>query len=555
MSYADMPWIASYPAGTTAVVDPPHPDMLSAWRATVAGSAAAPCVHHGSSTLSAADVDAMSDALAVWLQDRGLGAADRIAVYLQNDPQWLIALLATWKVGGIAVAVNPMLKARELASQLRDSGSRVLICLDTLLPEVEASLDDLESLREVVRTAVGDLEGDPQAPPDQTRQGETGRRVTELTAILRDGAGQHPSHVQVQATDPAMLVYTSGTTGPSKGAINTHGNMVHNAEVLRQWFSLTAAEVILGVAPLFHVTGTVAHMAVTMATGCSLILSHRFDAAEALRLIERHHATFTIGSITVFIALLNHPTFADRDLSSLSKVASGGAPISAAVLQEFEAATGVYIQSVYGLTETTSPSHITPMGLHAPVDPGTGSISVGLPVPGAAVSVVDPETRQEVAIGEEGEIVIAGPMVVPGYWQRPEETAHAIPDGRLHTGDIGFMTPEGWFFVIDRQKDQINAGGYKVWPREVEDVLYEHHAVREAAVVGFSAPYRGESVKAFVSLRPGMTVDPDDLIAHCRANLAAYKYPRVVEVVDDLPKSAAGKVLRRELRDPTSGLA
>jgi long-chain acyl-CoA synthetase len=284
-------------------------------------------------------------------------------------------------------------------------------------------------------------------------------------------------------------------------------------------------------------------------TGAPLVLFNRFDAAVALELIERHRVTFTTGAITVFIALMDAPEAGERDTSSLRTVVSGGAPIAPATVEAFEERFGVYIYNIYGLTETTSPSHCVPIGSRAPVDPTSGALSVGVPVYGTVVRVVDEDDR-DVAAGEVGELVTSGPQVVPGYWGRPEESERAIPGGALHTGDVGFMDADGWFYVVDRKKDQINAAGFKVWPREVEDVLYGHPAVREVAVVGVPDEYRGETVKAYVSLRRGEDVEADELIGFCRERMAAYKYPRQIEFVDELPRTASGKVLRRELRDP-----
>jgi long-chain acyl-CoA synthetase len=278
-----------------------------------------------------------------------------------------------------------------------------------------------------------------------------------------------------------------------------------------------------------------------------LVLGYRFDAPTILDLIEKHKPTFTVGAITVFIALISDPTAAGRDFSSLQKVYSGGAPIAPSVIERFQSETGAYIHNIYGLTETTSPSHAVPMGALAPVDPTSGALSVGVPVFNTMVRIVD-ENGKDVAVGEIGEIVTSGPQVVSGYWNKPEETAHAIPGGELFTGDVGFMDSDGWFYIVDRKKDQINASGYKVWPREVEDVLYEHSAVREAAVIGIPDDYRGETVKAFVSLRPGESVTEAVLIAFCKERMAAYKYPREIEFIDELPKTVTGKILRRELR-------
>jgi long-chain acyl-CoA synthetase len=245
---------------------------------------------------------------------------------------------------------------------------------------------------------------------------------------------------------------------------------------------------------------------------------------------------------------MNDAAAADTDFSALEKVYSGGAPIAPAIVERWEKLTGAYIHNIYGLTETTSPSHGVPYGTRAPVDESSGALSVGVPIFNTVVRIVN-EDDEEQPVGEVGEIVTSGPQVVPGYWEKPEETEHALPGGALHTGDVGFMDEDGFFYLVDRAKDQINAAGYKVWPREVEDALVEHEAVKEAAVIGVPDEYRGETVKAFVSLKADTSVEPDELIAFCKERMAAYKYPRQVEIIDEVPKTATGKILRRELRD------
>ncbi|MFT4044375.1 MAG: AMP-binding protein, partial [Gordonia sp. (in: high G+C Gram-positive bacteria)] len=262
-----------------------------------------------------------------------------------------------------------------------------------------------------------------------------------------------------------------------------------------------------------------------------------------------HRPVFTVAAITAFNALATAPGATPADFESLRVLYSGGAPIAPAVGDRLEKIFGAYIHNIYGLTETNSPSHAVPLGTRAPVDPASGALSVGVPVFNTVVRVVD-EAGEDVAVGEIGEFVTAGPQVVPGYWNKPEATAKSIPGGALHTGDVGFMDADGWFYVVDRKKDMINASGYKVWPREVEDVLYTHPAVREAAVVGVPDEYRGETVKAYVSLRDGVEATPEELISFCKEQMAAYKYPRSVEIVGDLPKTVTGKILRRELREP-----
>jgi len=254
----------------------------------------------------------------------------------------------------------------------------------------------------------------------------------------------------------------------------------------------------------------------------------------------------------VFIALMNHSNAGGRDFSSLTKILSGGAPVSPATAEAFEVQFGVSIHNVYGLTETTSPSHAVPLGTTAPCDEATGALSVGVPVFNTVARIVG-DDGFDVPPGELGEIVIQGPQVVPGYWRNPDETDQSLIDGRLRTGDIGFMDAAGWFYVVDRKKDMINASGYKVWPREVEDVLYQHPAVLEAAVIGIPDEYRGESVKAFVTMKPGHEHEKEELMEFCREQMAAYKYPREIEVLKELPKTATGKILRRELRQQDSG--
>jgi DNA-binding GntR family transcriptional regulator len=284
-----------------------------------------------------------------------------------------------------------------------------------------------------------------------------------------------------------------------------------------------------------------------MLAGCPLVLFYRFDVNEACRLIELHRATFTVSAVTAFIAFLNSDALTKRDISSLTKIYTGGAPTPASVLTDWHARTGVRIQPMYGLTEATSPTHMTPHGVVPPIDPHTGAMAVGVPVFNTDVKVIA-DAGHEAAPGEIGEFVIAGPQIIPGYWQKPTETAQALGADGLRTGDVGFMDEKGWFYLVDRSKDMIVASGFKVWPREVEEVLYQHPAVREAAVVGIPDAYRGETIKAVISLKAGHEVSADEIRAFARERMAAYKYPRVVEIMDDLPKTTSGKIMRRLLQ-------
>jgi long-chain acyl-CoA synthetase len=546
----DRPWLRFYDDGLPEQLDLEHPTGLAMFRATVARHPAAAAVHYLDSTLTVTELDRLSDALACALLEGGVGRGDRVALYLQNVPAFLVGVLAAWKVGAAMVPINPMNRARELDVLCVDSKPSALICLDSLYEEVVRDVASAPEL--VITTSPLDFVREPDA---HSLLAGVGRRrpvgTLDLVDLATRYAGRRPPEPTLGPDDPAFLTYTSGTTGPPKGAVNTHANVVHNAQANRDWMHIGLDDVVLGIAPLFHITGLMGHVALALMVPAPLVLGYRFDPATMLDLIERYRPTFAIGAITAFLALMNDPSIGDRDVSSLQKVFSGGQAIPPATIESFRAKLGIRIRAAYGLTETTAPSHMVPASDDNRVDPQSGALSVGVPIFGTDAWIVDEDGRP-VSAGTVGEIVIAGPQVVPGYWEKPEETANAFPGGALHTGDVGFMDADGWFYIVDRKKDQINAAGYKIWPREVEDVLYEHPAVREAAVVGVPDEYRGETVKAFVSLVAGVEATPDELIAFCKERMAAYKYPRAVDIIDEIPKTVSGKILRRELRDGPS---
>jgi long-chain acyl-CoA synthetase len=550
--YQQRPWLGLYQPGQPADITPACDDALALWRGGAGAAAAAgrPFLYYFDTPVTGAAVDADSDALAAALAARGLGRGDRVALFLQNVPQFVIALLAAWKLGAIAVPVNPMLKERELRYVLTDSGAKAIISLQDLWNETGARAVTGTEVTVAISTSPLDYLDQGSAPPPVlagvARTATPG--ATDLGELLREHAGARPAPVTLGPGDVALLTYTSGTTGEPKGAMNTHGNVVFNACTFREWMSLTPRDVVLGGAPLFHITGLIAHIAVGMLVPMPIVLGYRFEPATIIRLAERHRCTFTVMAITAYTALANDPAVTGADLSSLTKAYSGGAPIAPSIVERFEREVGPYIHNVYGLTETTSPSHAVPFGRRAPVDQASGALSIGVPVFNTVVRVLGDDGR-ELPPGEAGEIATRGPMVVPGYWNRPDATERTLPGGELRTGDVGFMDGDGWFYLVDRKKDMIVAAGYKVWPREVEDTLLRHPAVREAAVVGVPDAYRGETVWAYVSLRPGATAAPQELIEFCRGELAAYKYPRRVEVLADLPKTPTGKLLRRELRE------
>ena len=541
-------WHDLYDARPGAI-EPTSSTALDMFRATAAQQRDRALVHYFDRSLTAGEIDRMSDGLAVALQQWGTEPGDRIATYLQNIPQVVIAVLAAWKCGAVVVPCNPMWRERELVKILNDSGARVLICQDDLYRDVARGALPSTAVQHTMTTSALDFLNDESAPPRTLAETwrEPHAEAMDLVKVIAGHAGETPNRIEIAGYDAAFMVYTSGTTGEPKAALNTHRNVVFATSVYQQWIGLSADDAILGLAPLFHVTGLIGHVTLSMLTGSPLVLFYRFDAEEACRLTELHRATFTVSSVTAFIALLNSDAMPRFDLSSLTKVYTGGAPTPPGVLADWHRRTGTRIQPMYGLTEATSPTHMTPHGVVPPVDPRTGVMSIGVPVFNTDVRVVT-DRGTDAAPGEIGELVIAGPQIVPRYWRRPKESAASLRNHELRTGDVGFMDEAGWFYLVDRAKDMIIASGFKVWPREVEEVLYLHPAVREAAVVGIPDSYRGETIKAVVSLKAGHVATTDDIRRFAKGQLAAYKYPRVVEIVDELPKTTSGKILRRMLK-------
>ncbi|MFI9185324.1 AMP-binding protein [Streptomyces goshikiensis] len=548
--YGAKPWLGRLSPAQLAPVAPP-PSVLDAFRAAAARAPERTALAYFDGRIGYAEADALSDSVAGHLAGRGIGRGDRVAVMLQNTPHFALAVLGAWKAGAVVVPLNPMYKSAEVGHILRDSGAVALVCEarawagylreaaygTALRTTLTASDLDFQSRNDIRVLALGQ----PGRPAD------AGSDVDDLVTVARRG---HPAPPDpgLTAADTALISYTSGTSGTPKGAMNPHGALTHNA--LRQvtGHPIPEGARYFALAPLFHITGMVCELAACFTNAGTLVLAHRFDAGVVLDAFLEHRPDYAVGPATAFMALAAHPDVTPDHFASFRVLSSGGAPLPPALVERLRTAFGFYLRGGYGLTESTAACATVPAHREAPVDPVSGTLSVGVPGADTVVRVLD-EHGAELPFGETGEIVVRGPQVVPGYWGLPAETALTFPDGELRTGDVGFMDADGWLYVVDRKKDMINASGFKVWPREVEDVLYTHPAVREAAVVGVPDPYRGESVKAYVSLRPGAHAEPAELSAYCAERIAAYKYPRQVEILPVLPKTTSGKILRRELRE------
>jgi long-chain acyl-CoA synthetase len=464
------------------------------------------------------ELDERSARVAGLLAARGVGSGDRVGLMLPNVAEFPPLYYGVLRAGAVVLPMNPLLKAREVEYYLGDSGARLLFAW-------HAAAD--EAAKGAEAAGVGFVSVAPEA---FSRVLGDHAPVTEVTGRTDD--------------DTAVILYTSGTTGKPKGAELTHANLARNAAVsATTLFHLEPDDVVMGCLPLFHSFGQTCGLNAAVSSGACLTLLPRFDPGKALEVIQRDRVTVFEGVPTMYVALLNHPRRGDYDVGSLRACVSGGAALPVEVLRGFEDAFGCIILEGYGLSETSPVASFN----HPDRERKPGSI--GTPIEGVEMRLVDP-AGADVPIGEVGEIAIRGHNVMKGYWRREEATREAVPDGWLRTGDLARQDEDGYFFIVDRKKDLIIRGGYNVYPREVEEVLYEHPAVAEAAVVGIPHPTHGEEVGAAVVLKPGADATPAELRAFCKERVAAYKYPRHVWLEASLPKTATGKLLRREVQAP-----
>ena len=479
-----------------------------------------PAIRLGDSELTYAQLDELSARLAAMLTAKGMDRGDRVGVMLPNVPEFPVAYYGVLRAGGVVVPMNVLLKRREIAFYLEDSGARILLAWHGFAAEARGGAEDAGAeLIEVEPGAFASLLGE-QEP------------ATEVVDTAED--------------DTAVILYTSGTTGKPKGAELTHANLAKNADVSsRTTCEVQAGDVVLGSLPLFHSFGQTVGMNASVRVGACLTLVPKFDPAEAMETIQRDRVTHFYGVPTMFGALLNHPERERYDTSSLRNCITGGASMPVEVMRGFEEAFGAIILEGYGLSETSPVASSN----HPDMERKPGSI--GTPLEGVEMKVVD-EDDNEVEQGEVGEIVIRGHNIMKGYWERPEATEEAMRGGWFHSGDMARTDEDGYFYIVDRKKDLIIRGGYNVYPREVEEVLYEHPKIREAAVIGIPHDEWGEEIGAAVVTHDGEELGPDEVSAYVKERIAAYKYPRVVWFIDDLPKGPTGKILKREI-DPPAG--
>lgn len=483
------------------------------------------------------------------LQALGVGKGDRVAIMLPNTPQCVVAYYAVLWLGAVVVMVNPLYTPRELEIQLKDSGASYLIGLDVLYPRIEQVRSNT-ALKHVIVTGLGEYMPVPLrwlfpiVRRDMVGKIPPGADVHRWADLLRHKPITEPASVAAKE-DLAVLQYTGGTTGTPKGAMLTHFNLYANCVQISVWLSKFRERDfrVLAALPFFHVYGLTTVLNYAVFGGGTMILVPRFEVNDILKLIQKHKPHVFPGAPTMYVAINNHPKAAELDLSSIEACVSGAAPLPVEVQMKFEQLTGGRLVEGYGLTEASPVTHSNPVWGRRKEG------SIGLPWPDTDCRIIDRETGEDVPLGEPGELLIRGPQVMQGYWNKPEETAAALQDGWLHTGDIATVDEEGYFYIVDREKDMIIAGGFNIYPREIEEVLYAHPAVQEAAVIGVPDAYRGETVKAFVVLKEGHRATAEELIRYSREHLAAYKAPKEVEFRDELPKTLVGKVLRRVLKE------
>jgi len=555
-SYAERPWTDSYPTGVPADFDFPKVPLTRLLDDAASSYPTHVALAFLGSKLTYKQLQSEVDRFATVLAGLGISKGDRVAIVLPNCPQNVITFFAALRLGAIAVEHNPLYTEAELRHQLVDCGAKVVVCLDRVY-ETVAKVQRHTALEHVVVTSVADylppskrlqlrlpIARAKKARAEITADLPKGAPVQQFTALLKS-AGLPARQVAVDAEhDVALLQYTGGTTGLSKGAMLTHYNLVSNAYMNRLWDTdaTPGKEVTLGVLPLFHAYGLTVAMTATVLIGGTLVLLPRFDLDQVFAAIDEWKPTTFPGVPPIYKAIADSPKAKQHDLRSIRLCVSGAMKLPVEIQEQFEKISGARLIEGYGLTET-SPS------THANLVSGTRKPgSIGLPLTGTLCKIVDQDdARKLVAVGQPGELAIAGPQVFQGYWNRGDQDGVFTADGYLLTGDVAVMDPDGFFSIVDRKKELIIAGGFNIYPSEVEEVIFALPGVADAVVIGVPDKYRGETVKAFIVKATGSDLSEDDVVAQCAASLAAYKVPKLIEFRSELPRTVVGKVLRRVL--------
>lgn len=545
----DRPWFKSYAPGVPKEIDYRKITISECLSRTAEKFGDRVALNFMGKRITYGELDSLVNRFARALTALGVGEGDKVAVILPNVPQVLIANLAAWRIGAVAALNNPLYTERELAYQLDDSDAVVAITLSLLVPRVSKVMPSTK-VKKIVGCQISDYLPFPKkqlfpfVKKELFKKIETSDTVVAFSDIIgRQAAG--PVDDRSRWDELSTLIYTGGTTGLSKGVMLSHANISCNAQQLRSWFPdiEDGNESIVGTFPIFHSAGFTIQNMMTL-SGLQHVMIVRPEPKGLVELLKKNKPGFLPGVPSIFVGLLADPEFREMDLSFIKGFFSGAAPLAADTIRDLKELTGATILELYGMTETAPVATATPWG--GVIKPG----SVGVPVPDTDVKIVDLETgERELPLGEQGEIAIKGPQNMMGYYKKPEETAETLRDGWVYTGDIGFFDPDGYLSVVDRKKDMVIASGYNIYPVEVDNILFDHPAILEACVVGIPHEYRGETLKAFVVVKEGETLSAEEVIVYCKEKLAAYKVPKEIEFLDELPKTAVGKVLRRELRD------
>ncbi len=542
-------WYRSYAKGIPTHLEYERTSMPQALTRTTRDFPEKPALVFIDSKISYRQLNEMSNRFANALIQMGVKAGDKVAMLLPNMPQLVAAVFGAWRAGAVVVMNNPLYTDPELEYQFNNSESAFLVTLDLLAPRMIA-LRPKTKIQNIVVAHIRDHLKFPKkqllpiVAKDKHRNIPPTPHVHEWTNLLKKYPPVDPN-LPIDFDGLACLQYTGGTTGVSKGVMLTHANLSKNVQQIVAWFpGFRKGEISqLGVLPIFHSFGLTCVMNLCAWMGWTDVLIPRPEPQGILEAIHKYKINFFPAVPTMYVGVLNHPEASKYNLTSIKGCFSGAAPLPVEVIRDFEAKTGSQICEGYGLSETSPVVTTNPFG--GKTKPG----SIGLPVADTDVKVVDlAEGTREMPVGEAGEIIIKGPQVTSGYYKMPKETEGTLRDGWLYTGDIGKMDEEGYFYIVDRKKDMIIAGGYNIYPREIDEILFEHPKILEACAVGIPDPYRGETVKAFVVLKPGETLTEEEVIKYCAEKLAKYKIPKKVEFINTLPKSGVGKILRKELR-------